>query len=244
MRYVGNHTSRFKEGDLILLGSDLPHVWLNDKSNMENEDLNKKSRALVIHFSKNFLSNVFQNSAELKPLTKLFQLAERGISFPERISKKATSMMFDVQQKTGLQQWIAVLKLLDLLLACQDYALLATTEYHPKLTVKDKDIISKVLDYVRNNIEDKIELDDVADIACLSKHAFCRYFKKKTTKSFFTFLNDYKIENAKRMLHENSSLSIGTIAIKSGFPSVQHFNAKFKALNGITPSEYRNKWNI
>ena len=54
-RYVGDHTANFSSGDLVLLGSDLPHLWQNDIGQMDIES--KRSRAVVLQFSKDFVGD-------------------------------------------------------------------------------------------------------------------------------------------------------------------------------------------
>lgn len=239
IRYVGNHVTRFKKGDLVLIGSNLPHLWHNEKQDLKNSTT--RSRAIVIQFSKNFINHLFQNSIEINALKTLFNNAEKGIVFSENISNLLTTSLLKVYKEKGLKKWELVFKILDVLANTNDYKLLCGSDYHPKLVLKDNDIMNKIFIHIRNNIENKIELETIAEIACLSKPSFCRYFKKKTSKTFFTFLNEYRIGFAKKMILENTDLSIGNIALKSGFPSIQHFNSKFKELNNVTPSEYRKK---
>jgi AraC-like DNA-binding protein len=242
IRYVGNHVTRFKEGDLVFIGSNLPHLWHNDKQDLSKS--NTRSRAIVIQFSKNFINHLFQNSTEINTLKTLFNNSKKGIFFSEEISSVITPYLLKIYKEKGLKKWELAFKVLDLLANTNDYKLLCSSDYHPKLVLKDNDIMNKIFIHIRNNVENKIELETIAKIACLSKPSFCRYFKKKTSKTFVTFLNEYRIGFAKKMMIEKPHLSIGNIALKSGFPNVQHFNTKFKALNNITPSQFRKKIKI
>ena len=147
--------------------------------------------------------------------------------------------MLDINNRKGLRKWAAMFDLLSQLTEARDYDLLASPGYLPQITSRDFDLMNRIFEHIRNNIENKITLQEMADMAYLTKPSFCRFFKQKTTKSFFAFLNEYRINNAKRMLLEDKRQSIGNVALQSGFPSVQHFNAKFKELNeGLTPSQY------
>jgi AraC-like DNA-binding protein len=237
IRYVGDNTARFEKGDLVLLGPNLPHLWLNNKTNLEDSG---RSRAIVLQFPQDFIDRIFKDAIELQPLVQLFLLAERGISFSSKTSNQITPLLLDIHQKKGLRRWSAVFELLSQLTEAADYNLLASPGYLPQLTTRDCNLMNQIFEHIRNNIENKITLQEMADMACLTKPSFCRFFKQKTAKSFFTFLNEYRVNNAKRMLLEDRRRPIGFIAQKSGFPSVQHFNAKFKKLNGgLTPSQYR-----
>jgi AraC-like DNA-binding protein len=238
IRYVGDHTSRFKAGDLVLLGPNLPHLWLNSIESLDDSEIG--SRAIVLQFPQDFLGNIFRDSIELKPLVRLFKLAERGISFSAKTSDQISPLLLDIYKRRGLRKWSAIFELLFQLTETDDYELLASPGYLPQLTSGDCSLMDQIFLHIRNNIENKITLQEMADIACLTRPSFCRFFKQKTGKSFFAFLNEYRINNAKRMLLEDRRSPIGHIALKSGFPSIQHFNTKFKEQNdGLTPSQYK-----
>lgn len=245
IRYVGDHVSRFKAGDLVLLGSNLPHLWMNNKKGKVNvEGLNERSRRITLQFPKDFMNGMFKGAKELEPLIQLFKLADRGIYFSKKTSSQIASLFLEINEKKGLRKWISVFDLLFQLTEATDYKLLASPGYLPQLTHKDHNLMNKVFNHIKLNFKNKITLQEMADMACLTKPSFCRLFKQKTGKSFFTFLNEYRINNAKRMLLENKKTPIGDIALHSGFMTIQHFNKKFKTLNrGITPSQYieRNK---
>jgi len=243
IRYVGDHTSGFKAGDLVLLGSNLPHLWMNNKNkNQQLFDSEKRSKRITLQFPIDFMSSMFKEAKELEPLVQLFKLADRGVSFSKKISKEIAPLLLDINMKKGLRKWIAVFNLLFELTEAEDYKLLASPGYLPQLTSRDHSLMNEIFQHIRNNIENKITLQEMADIACLTKPSFCRFFKQKTGKPFFVFLNELRINIAKRMLLEDKQTSINTIALHSGFPTIQHFNKKFKQFNkGLTPSEYTKK---
>ncbi|UOY06193.1 AraC family transcriptional regulator [Muricauda sp. SCSIO 64092] len=238
IRYIGDHTSSFKAGDLVLVGPNLPHLWLNDKKSLE--DTVGRSRRITLQFPEDFMNRIFKDAIELQPLAQLFKVAERGISFSAETSSQIFPLLLDINKKRGLPKWAAVFNLLSQLTEADDYRLLASPGYLPKFTNRDCNLMNQIFRHIRNNIENKITLQEMADMACLTKPSFCRFFKQKTSKSFFAFLNEYRVNNTKRMLLDDKHLPIGLIAQKSGFPSVQHFNSKFKELNnGLTPSQYK-----
>lgn len=239
MRYIGDDTSKFKECDLVLVGPNVPHLWQNSKLHLESTN---RSRALVLQLHPNFLTSVFKNFQELQALIELFKLARRGVHFSHKTSKQVMPLFMDVYNKKGLRKWAALFNLFSHLAEANNYRLLASNGYVPQMTNQDFSLMNQIFQYVRDNIDSKITLQEMADMAYLTKHSFCRFFKQKTGKSFFTFLNEYRVNHAKRILLENKHISINEVALKSGFPSVQHFNSKFKELNhGLTPTKYVKK---
>ncbi|UII74765.1 AraC family transcriptional regulator [Flagellimonas sp. HMM57] len=237
IRYVGDHTTRFSSGDLVLLGSNLPHLWQNDSD--QSKDSTKRSRAIVLQFPKDFIGRIFKEYRALKPIANLFRLAERGVSYSSNISKQVAPMLLEINKQSGLKRWAIIFEMLCVLTETDDYEILAGPYYQPILKNSDTMVMNRLYEHVRIHFKHKITLQEMAEMAYLSKPAFCRYFKRKTSKSFFEFLNEYRIGHAKKMLRDNFSLSIGYIAAQSGFPSIQHFNAQFKKLEGITPKQYR-----
>lgn len=240
VRYIGDHTSRYKSGDLVLIGSNLPHMWVNNKNEFVNkEDQAYRSKRITLQFPPDFMHTIFKDAQELQPLVHLFKLAERGISFNQKTSDLIRPLFLDINNKKGLRKWIAVFNLLFELTEAENYKFLASPGYLPQLTSKDFSLINIIFSHIQTNFNEKITLQEMADMACLTKPSFCRLFKQKTGKSFFVFLNEYRINYAKRLLLETKGESINTIAIHSGFPTIQHFNKKFKEFNnGATPSQF------
>ena len=78
----------------------------------------------------------------------------------------------------------------------------------------------------------------MAEQASLTVPSFCRYFKMVTNKTFTQFVNEYRLVRASRLLAEQS-MSITEVCFESGFNNFSHFNKKFKAFTGQTPSAYR-----
>lgn len=241
VRYIGDNTSNFCQGDLILIGSNLPHIWINEK--VKNKT--SRSRRITLQFPPALINTMFTHADELEPVAQLFQLADRGVCFSDKTSKEIEPLLLAVHENKGLPKWICVFELLLKLTQVKEFKLLASPGYQTNLTGKDMDRMNLIFQYIRNNIENKITLDEIADIACLTKPSFCRLFKQKTGKSFIIFLNEFRINHAKRMMLEGKQITIGRIAQKSGFNSVQHFNVKFKRYNdGLTPTEYLKKTKI
>ncbi|WP_394701128.1 helix-turn-helix domain-containing protein [uncultured Draconibacterium sp.] len=81
----------------------------------------------------------------------------------------------------------------------------------------------------------------LTDVANITPNSFCRYFKQRTGKAYFEFLNDMRIEYAGKLI-AGSNDSFGNIAIECGYNSISYFNRQFKRINGLTPLQYRKKF--
>jgi len=93
-------------------------------------------------------------------------------------------------------------------------------------------------DYIRAHFADDISMEALASISNLSVSALERRFKKHMAKTPKQFINEVRLENARRMLVE-TPLSIATIACESGFPDHSYFSRKFGELFGERPSVFR-----
>lgn len=235
IRHIGDNTSNFGKGDLVLIGSNLPHRWKNE----EDKYPSSRSRRITLQFPNDFMNGIFRYAEELAPVAQLFRMADRGIQFSKNTGYEIEPLLMEIHQGAGLQRWISVFELLQKLVEADNFKILASPISHINSTNKETDRMGQIFQHVKNNIENKITLEEVADIACLTKPSFCRLFKQKTGKSFILFLNEFRINYAKRMMMQDKDMTIGQIAQKSGFNSIQHFNTKFKEFNeGLNPSQY------
>lgn len=138
IRYIGDNTSNFYKGDLILIGSNLPHIWINEKNKIS------RSKRITLQFPKNFMNGLFNSAEELEPLANLFKLAERGIYFPNRISSKVENLLLTIHESKGLPRWIKVFELLKLLIEVEDYKILASPNYQANFSDKDINRMNRI----------------------------------------------------------------------------------------------------
>lgn len=105
------------------------------------------------------------------------------------------------------------------------------------------DIFYEIIDFVNNNIEEKLTLDYVASSLNVSRSYISRLFRVNTGNSFCEYITDTRIENAKkRILSTNDSIL--EIALKCGFENVSYFDKIFKQKTGVTPLNFRRKCKI
>lgn len=107
----------------------------------------------------------------------------------------------------------------------------------PKVEVYDNRI-QKVLSYIRKNIYKSIDIDSLAEIACLSKDHFIRLFKKEVDTTPLQYINQKKIEKAQLILITDN-FSVKNIAYLLAYEDHVYFNRLFKKIIGTTPRQYR-----
>lgn len=98
-----------------------------------------------------------------------------------------------------------------------------------------------VKDYLDQNFQSKILLDDLADSFYISKYHLCREYKKIFRITILDYLTVKRITHAKEMLRF-TKLSIEEIALDSGYPDASYFNKVFHKIENMSASEYRRTW--
>jgi len=232
-RIVGNHITSFEDGDLVLLGPDLPHCW---------EILQPKKHTtpacIVIHFYENIISSDFFNIPELEKVEELLKLSNAGISFNGKAARKIRPNLEQLVTFEGLESYIELLKVFNMLLKVEDREFLSDDVGNLPDFSKDLDRLDRVYEYVFMNIEEGIKLDEAAQLLHMAPSSFCRYFKKKTKRTFIQYVKSVRIGLAAKMLTETDR-SITQICYDSGYNNLANFNHYFKSLMKKTPSEYR-----
>ena len=239
-RFVGDRTTSFKEGDMVLTGPNLPHLWKNDKAYHTSSN-GLETHGIVIYFPDNFLNNSVFELEELEGIAKLLQLSNRGIEVMGETNLRITQLMQELLELKGLARLQQLLHLLDVLAQSQDYQLITDAGYLNTNKESEKDRMGQVYEYVMQHYSSKITIQEVAQICNLSVSAFSRYFKSRVNKPFSNFLTEVRISHACKLLHE-SDQNISEIAFSCGFYTLSNFNKLFRERLYKSPKEYRKEF--
>ena len=235
---IGDYISTFKPGDLFVIGQNLPHVFRSDKSFYTNEDLNCLSTSLLL--SPNFTQNPFFELDELIGFKTFFQNAKRGIRYSTRNNSQLIDLFQNIKPNKNEKGIISVFEFISKLSSKQKAQYLSHVDYKRVSKEVDGVILNTIFQYTLSNYKDEIHLDTVAKMANMSPSAFCRFFKKRTRKTYISFLNEVRIQEAcSQILKADSSIS--EICFNTGYNTISNFNRQFKRITGFTPKEYRNK---
>lgn len=98
--------------------------------------------------------------------------------------------------------------------------------------------LAYVISYIRANITEKIQVEDLSEKACMSRASFYRAFKREFNLSPLDFILKEKVKKAKHMLSE-SKASISEVCYQLGFSDLNYFGRQFKKAEGISPTQYR-----
>jgi len=231
IRHVGKHCSNYQQSDLVLIGSNIPHM---------NFDYGIKTdyRKEVLHISPSFKEQVFKQVRELSSIYNLFEQAQHGIAFYGKTKKVVGEQIKALHLLGAFDQFIAVIQILKTLALSEEFELLHKQPVYNSSDKKQQQRLQKVYSFIDEHYIRKIKVEEVAQLVNLSKEAFCRYFKKHSGNTFTAFLNQYRISQAKRLLFAGKNVSEACYGC--GFESLSYFNRTFKKISGENPSAFKN----
>ncbi|WP_297692137.1 AraC family transcriptional regulator [uncultured Eudoraea sp.] len=232
-RQIGSHVSCYTDGDLILIGSNLPHCGFTDKFTGNKSEI-------VIQMKEDFLGNSFFDIPEMKQTRTLFEIARGGVAFFGETKNIVGEKLEKLKNESDFEQLLSILSVLNELGNSKDFKVLNAEGFSFKTDIEDNDRINIVFNHVRNNFKEEVTLAEIADKAGMTVPSFCRYFKKITNKTFIQFVNEYRLVHASKLLAEQP-MSITDVCYESGFNNFSHFNKSFKGFTGQSPSEFRNR---
>jgi AraC-like DNA-binding protein len=235
-RFLGDSIKKFQEGDLVLIGENLPHMWQNDPIYFE-EDSNLCAEALVIHFNKDFAGKDFFKLPELKAIRELIEVAKRGILFTGNIKYCIVGILENMLKSSDFDRFIQLIQLLKLLSNETSFEILSSPGFVDSFKSEENRRLDKIYDYIINNFREEITLEKVAYLADMNISSFCRYFKKTTSKTFSKYLNEVRVGFACRLLMEKK-YNISETCYACGFNNISNFNRQFKNIVKMSPSEY------
>ncbi|MCF3650569.1 AraC family transcriptional regulator [Synoicihabitans lomoniglobus] len=233
-RFVGDCIEPFAEGDLVLLGPNLPHFWHNEG----NQSSHGPAHSVVTQFRPDFLGSEILSTPEFASVQQLFRRAGRGLSFSGRSARRISDSLRSLANQTGLPALLELLAILHQLAQTRNARPLASAAYEPSLDRHAEQRLARVYAFLMRNFREQPTLAEIARVASMNPEAFSRYFKRATGRNVSVFLNELRIDQAARSLQETTG-QISEIALASGFATLSSFHRRFRERMGCSPSAYR-----
>ncbi|CAH1002251.1 HTH-type transcriptional activator RhaS [Neolewinella maritima] len=235
-RHVGSHISHYRDGALILLGSNLPHLGFTDR-------LTHNEKETVVQFAPSFPNSEFLELPEMRQVRELMHRARNGLSFYGATRTVQGSRLERLIELPPLGRLLLLIDILSKLAESEDCEDLNAEGFHLQVETHGYERFNEIQTFIGQNFDRDVPLDEIAGVAAMTVPAFCRYFKKTTGKTFVTYLNDFRIVYACKLLADDHT-TIQNVAFDSGFNSVSQFNRAFKKHTGKTATEYRSAFKL
>lgn len=236
----GDYVGRFQSGDVFLVGENVPHVFRSDPEYFEvKPDIDSFGKTIFFDFQA--LGRALEEIEDLQELKKFHDRAGTCFRVLGECKEKVIRIFEVFGQSSGLNRLQMAFELLALVQ--NESAELQTLNQNPinlSLSERDGNRMDQVIQFLLQERNRPISLQEGADKANMSKEAFCRFFKLRTRKTFTQYIQQLRINEAQKLLLE-TDLSISTIAFRVGFENLSYFNRAFKAILGVTPRDWRKK---
>jgi len=234
-RVIGDVMETFTKGEIILLPPKLPHVWYFDEH--VHDDYGKIENITII-FPDSFLKNCAHVFPEAKKPIESIKNINKGMSIQGEILPYVQTLMKSMSGQNNLEQLSSLLHIFSHIASSDEMKVVGYSEKKNNNAQK----MQKVYRYILVNYSNKITLDDIAKHIGMNRSSFCTFFKRESGKSFFTAINEYRINCSCLMLKE-TDISIANICFAVGFNDIPYFNRSFKKQMGCSPNDYRLQYN-
>lgn len=234
-RFVGDSIEKFEAGEVVLIGKNVPHMWLNDEVYFEKNST-LTAQAVSVHFKDNFVGQEFLSLPEMQPVAQLLKKAAQGIKF-SHIKDNIKNELINLHSLEPALKITRIIELLCKLEQQQNYTLLSSNGFINTFHKSENKRLNIIYEYVYQNFHTQISSKDVALLVSMNASSFSRFFKTIHRKPFTRFLNEIRIGFACKMLLENKE-SITSIAYACGFGNISNFNRQFKIIKDESPSSF------
>lgn len=232
-RLVGDNITPLTSGDLVLVGSNLPHVWQQDP-----EGGRTAVHAIVVRFLGTLLGRDFFEIPEAAAVKRLLRRAARGLRVTGRTRDAVAERLQRLVESKGLSRVAELLTILEMLAQSRELQPIASAGFVPILSSDDQGRMERVIAHIHAHLTETIDRATVAHAAHLSEGAFSRFFKLRTGKTLPEYVNELRVGRACRLLAAEER-KVTDIALDCGFRNLANFNRRFREITRLTPRDYR-----
>jgi AraC-like DNA-binding protein len=236
LRWVGDSVEPYFDGDLVLVGSDLPHLWAS-----RGVQPPQGCTATVLQFAPDWLQRC--GLPELKAMAPLLALAAPGVAVQGSTGAEVQRLLSRLPGLSAQRRVAVFIEVLDCLLAGRaDLRALSAPPHSAPTPVRGGGAgpqrIDKVLNWIEAHLAEELSVPDAAAVAHVSPAAFGRYFHREVGKTFTAYVNDARCGWAALRLIQGRE-PIAQIAQSCGFATLSNFGEQFRRRYGLAPRDFR-----
>jgi AraC-like DNA-binding protein len=241
-QFIDDNIKRFKSGDVVIVGSNLPHYWRFDDMYFE-ETTHANADVRVAHFTENFWGENFLFLPENNNLKCVLEKAKRGLQITRKPKQIVAELLDQLIACNGSKRIILLIEALSSISDCKQLTSLSSIGFKHDFEETGNDRINAIYEYSLKNFQGKIKLEKIAEVANISPNSFCRYFKSCNGKTYSQFLIELRVGYACKLLIENNQC-IKRLCYESGFNNFTSFHKYFKMITGKSPLTYQKEFTV
>jgi AraC-like DNA-binding protein len=240
---VGNTSYTMNKGDIQIIGRNIPHLFHNAPGDSQGPTWARS--VLLVFRPKQTIGEHLLASPELSDIRRVInRINSSGVYVKGQTRRVIRDLLIRQCNLVGIDSIIGLLEILKALSQApvEDLPIIDGDE-STSSAMHDFDIkrLNRVFEYVQENFDETISLDEIAHIANMAPASFSRFFRKKTKGTFQNYLIDYRIKEASIRLMQ-SEKNVTEICYETGFNNLSNFNRHFRRLKGKSPTEFRDQW--
>jgi len=233
-RFIGDHIGEYADGDLVLIGPNLPHTW----ASRDKLDAGAPHVARVMWFHPDWASGLTTLLAELRGVAELLNRAQQGLSFSEPAAEAVRPLIAALFARPAPDRLAVLIDILRRLAEDSDATPLASPSGAAPQHSADRTRIDRVLDLIHARYMEPITIDELADVAALSPSGLHRMFVRHVRSPVSAYITRLRLGEACALL-SGTERPIAHVASDVGYQSLANFNRQFKATKQMTPRQYR-----
>lgn len=235
-RLIGDHIDTYGDGDLVLVGPDIPHTWLSDDYIGKKFD---RHPSIVIQFLPESLGEKLFGLPEMEDVAAMLERSKRGLLFHGRIIQTVGTRITEMVQQHSAERLLGLLSCLSDLAHTENATPLASEGYSPAFSKDTDKRVQKICQYINTHLVDStLDHASLAGLVGMNPSAFSRFFKRATGRTVTHYINEMRIGLACRMLTDTDQ-SVLDICMQTGYGNVSNFNRRFRELKLMTPRQFR-----
>lgn len=237
-RFVGDHVAPYGDGDLVLVGPNLPHAW----QSRHTLDAGRQHRALVVWFTEAWVQGLVGPYPELTSLVPLLAQARQGLSFSDAVRAAVRPQLLALAAADAPGRWLGLVQVLLSLAgdAAREPLALQGFVAPQAVEARDRDRLERVLTHLHAHYAEALRLADLAALAAMSESQLQRFFRRCTRLTVSEYLSQLRIGRACALLLE-SDRPVALIAAEAGYGQPSYFTRQFRAAKGVTPTDFRRR---
>jgi len=232
-RIVGDNEEVIEDIELVLVGPNLSHAWVNH--NCTSEAITE----ITIQWHKDLLDEKFLKRNQLSFIKKMLERSARGLLFPKETAQALIKRLQNINELQGFDSVLELMSILHELSTSRSMRILSNAvQDNDQILNYNSRRLDKAFEFMHSNFNKALTLKDLAKLIGMTDVSFSRFIKKRTGNTFIDTMNEIRLGHATRMLIE-TTISVSEISYSCGFNNISNFNRIFKKKKHCTPKEFR-----